>query len=92
MADYHVWCPHQGEAREDASTHKGDSPEEAARDWAEQKDWSSADYFIVSGREEPEVLVAPVDWSAVPVLIRVSGEAVPVYTARRVSQMPRRSS
>jgi hypothetical protein len=85
MADWHIWCPDRGEERGDsARVWRGyDSPEEAAESWAQQSDWDSAEFDIVGGRNEPEVLVAPVDESAEPVRLVVTGESVPCYTARR---------
>jgi len=85
MADWLVWCPDEGDRQEEARRFRDhDTPEEAAADWAQRRDWDSADYSIVGGRSEPVVLVAPADGSAEPVRLRVTGEAVPHYTARRV--------
>jgi hypothetical protein len=84
MSSWHVWCPDRCDTREDSRAYEGDTPEEAAEAWAQRDDWNSAEYSIGSGRESPEVLVAPVDGSAEPVRCRVEGEAVPHYTARRL--------
>lgn len=86
MADWLCWCPDRGETRDDSAQWLGyDTPEEVAAEWGEQSDHGSADYDIVAGRDEPEVLVAPADGSAAPVKLMVTGESVPHYTARRVS-------
>jgi hypothetical protein len=84
MTAWHVWCPDRCNVRWESRAYEGDTPEEAAKAWAEEDDWASAEYAIVGQRDRPVVLVAPVDGSAEPVRCRVEGEAVPVYTARRL--------
>lgn len=82
VADWLVW--RSDEQRDEARAISATGPEGAAEEWARQRDWYSTEYAIVGGRDEREVLVAPADGSAPPVRLVVTGEAVPVYTARRV--------
>jgi hypothetical protein len=81
-----VWCPDRGEGRGDLKlVREVDSPEEAAEEWARLSDSSSGDYEIAGSHDGAvEVLVAPADGSADPVLVEVSGEMTPSYSARRV--------
>lgn len=83
MKTYLVWCPDMGDEREDACEIEAYDAESAAGEWAQEEDWNSAEYSIVSGRETPVVYVAEGDG---PVqAFRVSGEAVPTYYAHAIS-------
>ena len=80
MADYVVWCPDNGEGPDDGRTFKGEiDHEDAAIAWAQRSDWSSADYRIAGGKIAPIVHVQS-DAGEVK-RFRVSGEAVPYYSA-----------
>ena len=59
------------------------SAEHAARKWADSYDCDTAEYSIVGGRYEPVVMVRDEDGKISR--FRVSGEAVPSYTARAVT-------
>ncbi|AHF77947.1 Phage protein [Sodalis praecaptivus] len=83
MNTYQVWCPEDGEEREDAREIEAYDAQEAVEIWAELSDSGSADYLIVGGQVTPVVHVALAD--KVPQLFRVSGECVAQYTARAVS-------
>ena len=52
MRTYVVWCPDLGQEQEDGATIPATDPADAAEWWAEWHDRSSAEYRIVSGREE----------------------------------------
>jgi len=82
--EFAVWCPDYGEEREDAWQCQAFDAEQAAEQWAEWSDWSSADYTIVAGRDEPEVLVLEAG-ATTPVRFVVTGEAVPSYRARELA-------
>lgn len=79
MKTFLVWCPDMGSEREDACVIEAHDAESAAQEWAEEEDCNSAEYSIVSGREEPTVCVAEGDGPEQQ--FRVSGEAVPHYYA-----------
>ncbi|WP_142501292.1 hypothetical protein [Klebsiella sp. 2680] len=84
MNTYLVWCPENGEEREDAREFEAHDASDAAQVWAEHDDSWSADYQIVSGISQPVVCVALGDG---PVeRFRVSGECVAQYYASPVSE------
>ncbi|MFW4070643.1 hypothetical protein ACKLK6_14845 [Klebsiella pneumoniae] len=83
MNTYLVWCPEEGEEREDAREFEARDASEAAQVWVEHDDSWSADYHIVSGISEPVVCVALSDGPAER--FRVSGECVAQYYARPLS-------
>lgn len=75
-----LWRPDMGETREDARAITGICVQCAIQDWAERDDARSADYRIASGNSE-RVLIIEGDKD---VEYLVSGEARPVYHAKRV--------
>ena len=80
MRTYVVWCPDLGQEQEDGATIPATDPADAAEGWAEWHDRSSAEYRIVSGREEI-VIVRDVETGEQREWI-VRGEAMPYYTAQ----------
>lgn len=80
MRTYVVWCPDLGQEQEDGATIPATDPADAAEEWAEWHDRSSAEYRIVSGREEI-VIVRDVETGEQREWI-VRGEAMPYYTAQ----------
>jgi hypothetical protein len=78
---YQVW--RDEETRDDARTVDGIDHEDAAEEWAQEEDWSSAEYSIVSQNDEPIVCVSLVDDDDVR-RFKVRGEAVPSYSATEV--------
>ncbi|HIE9651015.1 TPA: hypothetical protein ACXRWD_002510 [Klebsiella variicola subsp. variicola] len=84
MNTYLVWCPEEGEEREDAREFEARDASEAAQVWAERDDSWSADYYIVSGNSEPVVCVALGDGPAER--FRVRGECVAQYYASPVNE------
>lgn len=81
---FEVWCEEAGQPEEDAGVFYASDAEEAAERWAEDDDISSADYSIVSQRSEPVVSVRDCRDGEVK-LFRVTGEAVPSYSASEIS-------
>jgi hypothetical protein len=77
-----VWCPEQGETADDGRAFDAFDAEEAAEQWAEQDDWSSAEYSIVGQRSTPIVHVQGPSGDVQR--FRVSGEAVPSYSAEHL--------
>ena len=80
---WRVWCPEDGETEDDARRVYGICAEVAAERWALAYDLDSSDYCIVSGGDEVTVHVKGLDgevtrWA-------VTGEAEPVYTARKLT-------
>jgi hypothetical protein len=80
--NYLVWCPKLDESEDRVRPISASDAEEAAELWARDYDSSSAEYDIVSGRDEPVVHVRAPDgtlttWS-------LTGESEPVYIARAV--------
>jgi hypothetical protein len=82
MREFRVWREDEGDF--DAWSTTADTAEWAAEEWAEHEDWSSAEYDIVSGRDEPVVCVRDVGTGEVT-RWRVSGEAIPSYSAREAT-------
>lgn len=81
--EWDVWCLERGDERGDSRAILATSAENAAERWAERDD-SGGDYTIVGG-ETVTVCVARVGEERVQ-RYRVSGEAVPEYTAREVEE------
>jgi hypothetical protein len=80
---YVVWCPDLGHTRFQGRSFDAVDGADAAEQWAEWHDRSSAEYRIVGGSPET-VLVAPEDgMRALPISYRVTGEGVPVYHASK---------
>jgi hypothetical protein len=76
-----VWCPAEGETREDASTHAAADAQDAAIAWAQEYD--AGEYSLLEG-SSADCLVAPEDGSAEPVRYRCTGEVEPSYWAEEV--------
>ena len=80
---WRVWVPDRGETEDDAHEIEASDAEQAAEDFAEWDDMRSADYLFVRGNEA--VVHVQGKESGSPVCrFRVSGEAVPSYTAREL--------
>ena len=79
MARFDVWCPDDGEGPEDARHVEAFNAEYAAEMWAERDDAESAEYRIAGQKSEPLVIVQAADGTRTR--WRVSGEAVPSYSA-----------
>lgn len=82
--EFAVWCPEQGETSDDAWQCQAFDAEDAAEEWAEHEDYSSAEYDIVGQRTTPQVYVLEAGTTEAR-LFRVSGEAVPSYYAEELS-------
>ena len=80
---YMIW--REDEDKADASKHFGDCAEYAIERWAQNSDASSAEYLIANGQLE-RVFCALNEENAGAELFVVSGEAVPVYSAMRITQ------
>lgn len=81
---FEVWCPEEDDGEIESHRRKIEAmdAEDAAEQWAEQEDWYSAEYAIVSGRSTPVVAVRAPDGTETR--YRVRGEAVPAYYADEV--------
>lgn len=77
MREFEVW---NEDSPDEVSTIKALDAEHAAEEWAEADDSNSAEYAIVSQRSEPVLSVK--DGEGKIRRFKVSGEAVPSYTAR----------
>lgn len=82
MKTFLVWCPDMGSEREDACVIEAHDAESAAEKWAEEEDWNSAEYSIVSGHETPIVCVAEGDEPEQEFIVR--GESVTYYYANPI--------
>lgn len=82
-ARYKVWSPDHGSVEDDATEIEAADAEDAAKEWAERDDCNSADYLIVRGNDALVHVRAP-DGSLHRFM--VSGESVPVYRARALSE------
>ncbi len=78
-----VWCPDYGADSDDAKTVTAGSAQEAAEQWAERSDYDSADYSIVKGMDVTVHVNAPGCGTR---RFIVTGESVPVYTARLITE------
>jgi hypothetical protein len=80
MGRYRIWCPDLGQEESDAQACTAFDSREAAEEWAEWSDRTSAEYTIAGGTER-NVLVRDLDngeaseWT-------LTGESVPTYIAR----------
>jgi hypothetical protein len=74
-----VWCPDDGEKREDTRRIHAIDAQQAAEKWAEIED-CGGDYDIVRGDEK--LVHVSLEGSDVVRIFLVSGEATPVYQAR----------
>ncbi len=84
MLLYRVWCPEHGESVEDGTRIEASNAEEAAEDWAEHEDNSSAEYHIVGKRSRPVVCVQAANGVGAVTQWLVRGEAVPSYYATEI--------
>lgn len=80
--EYRVW--NEDDGREHGSWVDATDPGDAAEKWADEDDWTSAEYAIVSGRNSPIVVVEDVKGNKQR--FRVTGESVAVYTAALIEQ------
>ena len=80
---FKVWNPGQGETEQDGDVITGDGARDAAELWAEDEDARDSEFPILEG-ETPTVHVRHVDGPERGKIerFRVSGRAVPTYTAR----------
>ncbi|WP_061959859.1 hypothetical protein [Cupriavidus pauculus] len=83
MAKFTVWNPETGDA-DDGKVFEAFDDECAAEQWAAREDSWSAEYLIVSGRDEPVVHVK--DEHGNVTRFKVTGESVPTYYARPVER------
>jgi hypothetical protein len=80
-----VWCPDRGEDVHGARRFAGIDAEHAAERWAQYDDVSSAEYHIVGGGEAVVCVVPSDDPAQVAKRFRITGEAVPQYSACEVA-------
>lgn len=81
MREFKVWRENDEEFDDGRKVRALDA-ESAAETWADEEDWSSADYLIVSQRDTPVVCVQGPEGTVRR--YRVRGESVAVYTAREI--------
>jgi hypothetical protein len=78
---WHVWNPDE-EARAEASLVEAYDAGHAAEIWAADYDGGNENPLLQGGHVD--VMVAPADGQSKPIKLRVTGEAVPEYTAHSV--------
>lgn len=76
---YLVWPADEDES--DARKIEAMDAENAAEEWAREKDWDSADFAIANG-SDATVLVRPIDGGEIEAWL-VRGWSAPVYSAHR---------
>jgi hypothetical protein len=88
MSDtYIVWCPSLGQTKAHGKHFVAVDLRHAAEMWAEWRDFHTTDFEIVKGMLA-EVMVANDRPDAMAHRFVVSGETLPVYTARLVAKVP----
>ena len=80
-----VWCPDYGQTESDAWRIEAGDAGDAAEEWAELDDCDSAEYSIVSGKDQTVTVKSCADGSVTS--WRVRGEAQPVYYAHEVKEV-----